>query len=712
MSHNFCAIANASQLQIRCFRPILREFHRYLLEKIMPNLKIVVSVIALAAQIFAPFSYSDENSVENTTEELEVVVVWGTKVSSELLNLSEEDISLRQADHLSDLLRIVPGVDIGGTHSVNTRVNIRGLDDRELDIYIDGALQTNYLYHHIGNLLINPDVLRTAEIQVGANSIIDGGIGGSVRLETKSARDFIDTSKRGYGGRLVTSYNNNAKQGVSLTGFSQITDNLDAIAYFQNEDRSNFTDGSQRTTIGSDGTTQNLLFKFGYSPTENHRLEFSFDKLDDGGDYTPRPDMGAITNRIRTGNTLLPTEYERQTSNLSYEFNLGEFFLVEATYYTNDLRLRRDETNTRYTTSRGNTLKQAASDNQGLNVLLSTLLSGKQTHDLTYGFKFFDQELNFVRDIRAEDGAIVQNAETLAFFIEDDISISKNFRIRPGVRYSQYKVDYESSGASDSWDKLTFGIASEYSWNESLQFKASHTQLFQGPELAEPFVGAGGNKISNPDLKPEDGYNTEVGLRFLNDFGNKSVGFGLTIFNTIIDGYIGEVAVPETTTNETHDVNLGIIKIQGFEATFTSIIHDFTIFLSHTASDFDTSQLKGTRVSESIRETGDSITYEIGYEWSDRNFYTAVTGQYVQSTTTSIGHYKAGYTVHHVSSRWENPFNVKNAVFSIGIDNLFDKTYTSHASRIGTGTYPSYGIIAVDDIEPGRNIKVSIALSF
>lgn len=679
----------------------------------MPNFKTTASFIALCALVNEVPAIAQENPVENSTEELDAVIVWGTKVSSDLMNLSEEDIALRQADHLSDLLRIVPGVDVGGTHSVNTRVNIRGLDDRELDIYIDGALQTNYLYHHIGNLLVNPDVLRTADIQVGSNSIINGGMGGSVRLETKSASDFVQGDKKNSGGRLVTSYNDNAKQAFSVTGYSQLSDTVDAIAYYQNENRDNFTDGSNRKTIGSDGTTQNVLVKVGFVPSENQRLEFSFDNLDDGGDYTPRPDMGVITNRIRTGETLLPTEYERQSNNVSYQLDLGELFLLEATYYTNDLRLRRDETNTGYKTSRGNTHKEASSDNQGINVLMkSSLIAGQQNHNLTYGLKFFDQNLNFVSDITKNTAPIVQNAESLAIFIEDNLTVSPKWLVRPGLRFNQYKVNYEASGTSDRWEKMTFGIASEYKINEPLLLTASHTQLFQGPELAEPFVGAGGNKIANPNLQPEDGYNSELGFRYLQEYGTRTIGSGLTLFSTVIDGYIGEVAVPETTTNETHDINLGEIKIQGLEATFTARFDQFNVFLSHTRSNFDTSKLQGTRVSESIREIGDTWSYEIGYDWDAENVYLAVTGQFVQEKTTSLNDYKAGYTVHHVSARWDDPFGTKNTMITFGIDNIFDETFTSHASRIGTNVYPAYGNIAVDDIEPGRNIKVSLALSF
>ncbi|MDF4362130.1 TonB-dependent receptor plug domain-containing protein, partial [Vibrio parahaemolyticus] len=86
----------------------------------------------------------------------EEVVVWGTKVSSNTESMFADDMSLKQADHMSDLLRDIPGVDVGGTHSVNQRITIRGLGETDLDIRLDGASQHASMFHHIGNLTLNP----------------------------------------------------------------------------------------------------------------------------------------------------------------------------------------------------------------------------------------------------------------------------------------------------------------------------------------------------------------------------------------------------------------------------------------------------------------------------------------------------------------------------------------------------------------------------
>lgn len=53
-----------------------------------------------------------------------------------------------QASHLSDFLDVVPGVSVGGTSSVNQRIRVRGLDDTNLKVTIDGARQEGALFYH------------------------------------------------------------------------------------------------------------------------------------------------------------------------------------------------------------------------------------------------------------------------------------------------------------------------------------------------------------------------------------------------------------------------------------------------------------------------------------------------------------------------------------------------------------------------------------
>ncbi|MEX0300640.1 MAG: TonB-dependent receptor [Kordiimonas sp.] len=648
----------------------------------------------------------------NNDDEIEELVVWGTRVKSNSLNLGEQEIAIRQADHLSDLLRTIPGVDIGGTHSVNSRINFRGLDDRDLNVFIDGALQTNYLYHHIGNLLINPDILKSADIQLGTNTVTHGGLGGSVRFDTKDAKDLLAGSNRDFGFRASGTYHTNEMVGFSGTAYGQISEKIDFLGYFNHIDRGNFEDGMDRETIGSDGKTQDLLLKVGVDIADNQRIEVSYDNLTDEGDYTQRPDMGVLTNQAITGDILLPTEYSRESINARYELNLGEALNLSATYYTNDMRLWRDESNPNIPRSHG-TSREATSNNQGVSILaVSSFETGSVQHTLTYGIDYFDQELLYVADTVANSASITQSSKNLAFFVEDEIELGEMFVLRPGIRYTDYELEYNATGAKGSWDDFNFGVAGELRFTEDFRLLASYTELFRGPELAEVFGGVGARTLVNPDVKPETGRNLEFGFRYSGEIGEAFLNLGANYFNTHIDNYIGQVGVPGSTTREVWDANLGTAKIDGFEASANLQVSNWDALVTFSNSNLDIEELNGANLTESLREIGDTLGTELSYTFADLGLILSYNAQHIFEETTVSNQVKKGYSIHNINARWENAAGVNGLTLIFGIDNLLDKTFTSHASRTGDTFHPVFGPLHLNDIEPGRNVKFTLSQVF
>ncbi|MBB36361.1 MAG: TonB-dependent receptor [Hirschia sp.] len=664
---------------------------------------VAVSALMTGLTVAQAQDAADAESVQDT------VVVWGTAVTSNSLYLGEGEIELKQADHLSDLLRTVPGVDIGGTHSVNSRINIRGLDDRNLNVYIDGALQTNYLYHHMGNLLINADILESADVQLGANTVTHGGIGGSVRFDTKDAADLL-ADGRMFGGRLMASYNDNAQTGFSGTGYGRFADRADVFVYFNRVDRDNFEDGSGRETIGSDGTTDNWLGKIGFDITENQRIELSYDRLEDSGDYTQRPDMGVLTNTAITGDILIPTEYTRETVNLSYGLDLGDAFNLSATYYMNAMSLWRDETSPLIPRS-ALVKREAEADNQGVNLLaISRLETGTVSHTLKYGVEYFDQELAYHPDLEAGTAPVEQEATSLGIFLEDEIGFADRLFIRPGVRFNDYEVTYLATGESGSWDEITYGLGGEFIIVPGLSAVASYTELFKGPELAEPFGGASAAiKIVNPDLEPQTGDNVEFGLRYANEIAGARITAGANWFETTLDNYIAETSAGGAA----FDANIGTASINGFEASLGWGFGELDLLATWSTADFDASELDLSSVStESIREIGDQLGLQATHFYEPWNLTTNWNLQQVMDKTTSTGELKPGYSVNNISLRLDDLAGWTGLSLTGGVDNLFDEAYTSHASRTGESFHPVFGPLVLYDVEPGRNVKVTLSKVF
>ncbi len=674
----------------------------------MSPFRMATSVLAVAMGAGA---VAAQDQSDATYEDVEELVVWGTRIRSSSIYLGEQDIAIKQADHLSDLLRPLPGVDIGGTHSVNTRINFRGLDDRNLAVYIDGALQTNYLYHHMGNLLINPDVLKSADVQLGANSMTHGGIGGAVRFDTVDAADML-AGGRDFGARVSGTYHSNDMQGVSGTAYGQITDAFDLLGYANYVDRGNFTDGSDRETIGSDGETTDILVKAGFNVAENQRFELSYNRFSDEGDYTQRPDMGVLTNEAITGDILLPTEYERETWTAKYEGDFGDAFRLDATVYMNDMRLWRDETNPDIPRSLGAT-REAQADNTGAYILATSgVETGGLAHAFKYGMEYFDQDQTYLPDSTDDSTAQLQNARLLAFFAEDEIALGEYVVLRPGLRYTDYKLEYEQTGADGSWSKLTYGLGGEVKVTDGLRLVANYTSLFRGPELAEVFVGTGSNKLVNPDVEAETGENIELGFRLSEEIGAAQLNVGANLFWTTIKDFLAEVSVPGTTTSEVWDTNIGDAKLSGVEASANLRYNGWDALVTFSSSDLNSDDLDSTSTTESLREIGDQLGAELSYTFTGLDLFVGWNMQYVFEKTTVTGDVKPSYTVHNLTARWDSPVGLSGASVIFGVDNLLDKTYTSHASRTGATFHPVFGALVLNDVEPGRNIKLTLSQRF
>src|SRR5690554_2273926 len=122
----------------------------------MPHAPFVcrcLSGAVLSALLLTPATHAQQaqsTDIEEDFPALEETRVWGTQVVASSVNLDQTAMELKQADHISDLLRPIPGVDVGGAHSLNQRITIRSMDDKDLRISIDGASQNTYMYHHMG----------------------------------------------------------------------------------------------------------------------------------------------------------------------------------------------------------------------------------------------------------------------------------------------------------------------------------------------------------------------------------------------------------------------------------------------------------------------------------------------------------------------------------------------------------------------------------
>lgn len=669
---------------------------------------------------------------EEKAIELQEVDVWGTAISASSIHFGEDTFSIKQADHISDLLRSVPGVDVGGAHSLNQRITIRSMDDKDLRISIDGANQNTYMYHHMGNLQIHADILQAVDIDIGTNSVVNGGLGGAVRFETKTAKQLLRDGEK-FGGRVQTSYASNKQSSYSLTGYGQISESIDFLAYFNDVDKGNFKVGGGKIkdadnievpntngrVKGLDGDVDDMLLKLGWDITPGQRLSIGYERYRDEGDYSYRPDMGIATDlAIAGGNPdqlTFDTEFSRDTYTLNYDLDWGEANTLKVTAFENTSEFKRDER----AIARTPDLVKGTAINKGINMLGMSELGNDIIHTLTYGTELIKY------DTKYEGGNLrsKEDARNSAIFLEDRIDLNNGLAFIPGIRYN--KVNLDSAVVDKKFKKVTGAMAVEYQVNSSFMMKLSTTQLFKAPEIGEVVIGAGLTDAENKDIDEETGYNTELALVYQNKIlGADRFTSGITFFQTDVDDYIYDNAVvpggggPRDTWKD----NVGDLELRGYEAYIGYDINNLRTLLSFSTADSKLNafnQYSALDKARLDRTQGDTVSFNLDYSipvWDlalhwDFQYIGGLRAKTDLDGVAAVDNSKDSFKIHNISARW-SPSQVKGLDFTVGIDNVFDEYYASQSSRTGSTRHPVFGDLYLLDYEPGRNVKVTASYQF
>lgn len=702
-------------------------------KSLSPPVFAVLPLVLLTQQVLAQELPSAEEA-----QILAPLEVWGTQVQSSSVRLGNEAIGIKQADHVSDLLRFVPGIDVGGAHSLNQRITIRSMDDKDLRISIDGANQNTYMYHHMGNLQIHADILESVDIGVGNNSVVNGGLGGSVRFKTKSAEQLLADDQR-VGGRLQLGYGNNSNSSIALTGYGRIGDSMDVIAYFNNIDREdyevgggkikdfsgNVIDGTDGTVRGLEGELQDALLKFGWDINDYHRLSVGVENYVDKGDYSYRPDMGLATDLAITNNLsiplLWPTEFSRSTFTLNYDGESTRLGVINANMSMNSSTLKRDESgwadNEAFADSAGQVEGEAS--NTGASVMIQKTL-GK--HDITYGAEFTQYNTDYAANY--DNGSREDSSEKItdsAVYVQNQISLNDRFSVTPGLRYNVQNTD--TTVTDETYSEITGALAADVDITPELHLRISSTQLFKGPEIGEVFTGAGLYDTANQAIDHESGLNTELSLDYTNSLlGADELGVGFTLFNTSLNDYIYDYAPRlEADGGGYWKDNIGDMNITGIEAYLGYEIGQLEALLSFSRANSeldafgDYQSLDGARLD---RKQGNTVAFSLDYRLTSAQVSLHWDTQVVESVSTGLdldgataNNAKDGFSIHNISAKW-NSSAIKGLSVTVGVDNLLDEYYASQSSRTGLSRHPRFGELYLQDYEPGRNVKITADYTF
>lgn len=193
--------------------------------------------------------------------------------------LKQKNIEQQQADNAANLINILPGVNMaGGFRPGGQTLNINGMGDAEdVRVQLDGATKSFEKYQQ-GSIFIEPELLRRVTVDKGNYSpqYGNGGFAGTVKFETKDARDFLQENQK-IGGFLKYGNNSNNNQKTYSTALVLQNEqkNIDLLLFGSVRNAGDYKRPDNSKILFSKNNQKTGLIKVNWQISPEHLLTLS-----------------------------------------------------------------------------------------------------------------------------------------------------------------------------------------------------------------------------------------------------------------------------------------------------------------------------------------------------------------------------------------------------------------------------------------------------
>jgi TonB-dependent heme/hemoglobin receptor len=750
------------------------------------DLKMQMKKSMLFMAIISAIYTSQISAKEVSTEQndLEVIEVFGHKISvlnqdtaSSISVLNDKDIARQQQAELTSLLKELPGVDVNGSVTpLSGQPVIRGLYGERIHISVDNVKRKtesdgNSNIASINSLGIDPGQLKQIQVLRGADSLTvgSGAIGGSIRLVTKDARDYL-ADQNGVGAIVNGSYqsvSDSTKYGLSL--FS-LTDTLDTVFHASQvefsdidivaKDRNDFEDPddidpvSLLSKIKNESSRTNLTLKntWYFAPMHSllSKLDWSETKSLDQP-YGQRQSLG-ITYPTLTED--YNNDYVEAMVNYAYQANSPLIDLDVQVVYS---KKNYQEETKGYIERRGkkqsfDKLSDGSTERTAFRVANLSEFDGVIDHKLAMEFNYETE--HFIQSEFKDNTTSTyygdSDATNLSFSVIDQAEFFKGRLLATaGLRYDTYQrssnlfSDYSNNDDGELSKELGLTLKA----TDFLNFYLKYAEAFRAPSVQELYKKDEwrchiGGKICysepQPDLKAETSLNYEGGFglawqdtRFADRLSLKAI-----YFDNEIDNYINNVpfmyyvdkngnkiqgspgpkpanGVPVATHRDYSAKNIGLLHSKGIEVEVDYQLGDFDAYLGYSAMNMNVEGMpnffKGTidyQRQPYTEAPADKLTLNVNYQLFESLNIGGQVLAYAEQKRLPEQYLDSGY----------------------GTESY--QLYNVNASYYGSGSLSGLGVVfgidnitnerylrapaseANDPAELGRNYKVTVSYQF
>ena len=673
-------------------------------------LSVAISLLAASA------SYAEETTENAST--IEPVVVVGETTNTKV---KPETLEKYQANDLADVFRHEPSVTVGGSLGIAQKIYIRGLEDTYLNITVDGAPQTTTLFHHIGRVSIEPELLQVVDVQAGAGEATGGAgaLGGAIRFKTKNPDDLLDADKQ-FGGKIKAGLFSNSGHKTSLSLYGNLTDQWSMLGSYVAVDRDNMEDGDGNELYGT-AAEQNLGFvKVRGQLTDNQSLTISYEQRHEEGDFGARPNWPTLET-----DELYPMEGKRKTFVINHQVTGGDALRLQTTAYYTSSEIQQDRFD-RWGLYAGYV------DTYGFDIRNTSALG---SHSITYGADYrIDQASS---EYLAEDavwqawawdpavGEFEEEGSVAGLYVQDHWQLHDKFLLSFGLRYDSYDLEQVTYNDKTDSNDVSPNIGFIYDVATNWRLSMGYAEAMRGKEVGDTFtLEHNPTAISlQPNLQPEQVNNTELGLEYQNGgFLAKASVYKMSIDDVIYDQQGAGAAHQDGTYYE----NIGEIESTGFELLLSQQWQQVLVTSTFSSNDSEINGevIEGYEHNGLGNSRGDTFTLDVAYNITDSidvgwhyTYVADLDDLEVLQRSVELGWIggtqtidKPGYNVHDIYLRWL-PLENDSLSLDFAVLNLFNEQYRDHSSVGDYNDIPGWeGVAGLN--EAGRDVRMTVGYAF
>lgn len=333
-----------------------------------------------------------------------------------------------------------------------------------------------------------------------------------------------------------------------------------------------------------------------------------------------------------------------------------------------------------------------------MNFYKGTLTLGLDTSKRTWEGKYSNKSNPYLADSISKT-----DTKNKAAFIKYNKDIN-SLNIELASRYDKTDIKTDGNEQDNDYNSLSAYLLTTYKVNNSLNFFAGIGKSSRVPDARELYFKKSGKLIGTPNLDKTTNY--EIDLGFEKTFTNFKI--KTKFFYSTLKNYIAFNDSKTINKFENVDAKIYGFDVSGYYYATDEIYFDYAVAYQRGKKD---EALDGQSDTDLAEIPPLKTTLAFNYEEGKNRFRAALVAAKAWSNydEDNAEQRLAGYGI--LNLKYENSY-INNTVVTLGVDNVFDKTYAT------SNTYKDLTLLSStsDEVmllnEPGRYVYVNIKYSF